>query len=300
MLILIKNTAWHSSCYYDSRGIIMKRTSPIGDNYLSYIKDVKYYPLLNFEQEQELAEKVKKGDEIARNKLINSNLRLVIKIAIQYYNSRYSLMDLIQEGNIGLMIAVDKFDHKKKFRFSTYSSWWIKHYIARSVLKKEFQINVPLRKMELLSKMEKTIYEMVEKFDRLPNIEELEQELRVKSSKIKDVLNYMAPVLSLDSAINPESDLSLMDMIGSKDFQPEKMVFKNHLIEYELEILNSLIKRDAEILKYRYGFYNGKYLTLKNLSEIFGISPEAIRQIELKALRKIRFHYKDLKDYLVN
>ncbi len=278
----------------------MKKTGELENSYLFYIKDIKCSPLLSFEQEQALAKKTKANDREARDKLIRSNLKLVIKIAMQYYNSRFNLMDLIQEGNIGLMIAVDKFDHRKKLRFSTYSTWWIRHYITRSILKKEFQINVPIRKMELLYKMEKTMYKMVETLKRLPNIEELEQELRVKAKKIKDVLNYIAPVLSLDSNINSDNNSSLMDIIGSEDYQPEKMVFKHHLIEYELKILNTLIKRDAEIIKYRYGFYNGNYLTLKNVAKIFNITPEAVRQIELKALKRIRVQYKDLRSFIIN
>jgi RNA polymerase primary sigma factor len=270
------------------------------NSYQSYINSIKCYPLLDFDQEQELACKTREGNREAREKLIRSNLRLVIKIAVRYYNPRYNLMDLIQEGNIGLMIAVDKFDHRRNLRFSTYSTWWIRHYIVRGILKKEFQINVPLRKLELLHRIERTIYEMVERLSRLPNIEELEEELRVKSKEIKDVLNYITPLLSLDSTVDSENGLKLMDIIGSEDYHPEKAAFKHQLAEYEQEILSSLIKRDAKILKYRYGFYNGQCMTLKNVAKIFKITPEAVRQIELKALRKIRMRHKDLKSFIIN
>ncbi len=280
--------------------INMSRLNEVENSYLAYIKDVNCHPLLNFEEEQKLAKKTRKGDKKARAQLINSNLRLVVKIAMHYYKAKYNLMDLIQEGNIGLIIAVDKFNHRKKFKFSTYSSWWIKHFITRSILKKEFQINMPLRKVELLFKLEKSIYSLFQKFDRVPNIGELVKDLGVKAEKIKEIMNYTSPILSLDSAVGPNSDMNLMDIISSRDCQPDELTFNHCLLEYELDILRTLVKRDAEIIKYRYGFYDGKNLTLKDVSKIFGISPEAIRQIELRTLKKIRLNYEDLKDYLIN
>jgi RNA polymerase primary sigma factor len=270
------------------------------NSYLSYIKDIKYYPLLDFQQEQRLAQKVQKGDKEAREKLIRSNLKLVIKIVMRYYNPRYDLMDLIQEGNIGLMTAVDKFDPGKRLRFSTYSTWWIRHYIIRSIIKREFQINIPLRKMQLLYRIERSIYKLFERFRRLPDIRELEQELNVKSKEIKDMLNYITPILSLDTPLNSENNQNLMDTIGSRDYHPEEIVFNHYLFDYELKIMKSLVKRDAEILKYRYGFHNGRYLTLKNVAKIFNITPEAVRQIEIKAFRKIRMQHKDLRNFLSN
>ena len=278
----------------------MSQLNEVENSYLAYIKDVNCHPILTFKEEQELGKKTRKGDKTARAILIKSNLKLVIKIAIHYYNPKYNLMDLIQEGNIGLIIAVDKFDYKKKFRFSTYSSWWIKHYITRSILKKEFHVNMPLRKVELLFKLEKSIYSLFQKFDRIPKIEELVKDLGVRVEKVKDIMKYTSPILSLDSNIGPNNDMSLMDIISSRDYQPDELVFNHHLLEYELNILKTLIKRDAEIIKYRYGFYDGKNLTLKEASKLFGISPEAIRQIELRTLKKIRINHRDLKDYLIN
>jgi len=277
-----------------------KVLNDVENSYLSYIADISAYPLLNFEEEQKLADRMLKGDQRARDKLINSNLRLVVKIAMQYYRPRYNLMDLIQEGNIGLITAVDKFNHKKRLRFSTYSSWWIKHFITRSILKKEFHINMPLRKVELLYKMEHSIYSLFKKQNKVPSIGELEQELGVKAGKIKDIIDFTLPVISLDSPVGPESDMSLMELISSKEYQPDEMVFNRQLLEYELKILESLVRRDAEIIKYRYGFYEGKSLTLKEVAKIFNISPEAIRQIELKVLKKMRTGHKDLRDYFIN
>ncbi len=272
----------------------------IADNYMYYVKNINYYSLLDFTQEQKLAKKVRDGDKRARDLLINSNLKLVIKIAMQYYKSSYNLMDLIQEGNMGLIVAVDKFDYRKKLRFSTYSSWWIKHYVSRSILKKELHINLPLRKGELLFKVERAMCHLFKKLNRLPNINELEFELKVKSQKIKEILEYILPVLSLDCVVKHDSEISLMDMVVSTQYQPEDMVFRHNLYEYELNILNTLIKKEAEVIKYRYGFYDGERLSLKAVAKIFKVSPEAIRQTELRALKRIRIRYKELRDYLVN
>ncbi len=281
------------------RGIVRDSIN-LETSYQSYINDINKYPLLDFKQEQKLGSQVRKGDKKARETLIKSNLKLVVKMAVRYNNFKYNIMDMIQDGNMGLMIAVDKFDYRRKLRFSTYSTWWIRHYIMRGILKKKFQINVPLRKIELLHRIERTAYRMVEDLGRVPNMEELEKELRVGSKRIIDIIDFMAPVLSLDSIIHTENNVSLMDITGSTDYDPEVIVFNHHLIEYELNILNSLIKRDAEILKYRYGFNNGMYLTLKKVAKIFNITPEAVRQIELKAFRKIRLRHKGLKSYIVN
>jgi RNA polymerase primary sigma factor len=154
--------------------------------------------------------------------------------------------------------------------------------------------------MELLFKIEKSIYNMYQTLNRLPSLAELEKELHIDIDKIKHMMNYIFPVLSLDNAVSPDGELSLHDMISSKDFQPEEMVFNQQLRDYELKILKSLVSREAEVLKYRYGFYNDENLTLKKVAKMFKVSPEAIRQIELKALKRIRLNHQDLADYLVN
>ncbi len=272
----------------------------IDNTYLSYIQNINRYPVLSFKEEQELAEKAKSNDKEAREKLIKSNLKLVVKIAMYYHSPKYNLMDLIQEGNIGLMIAVDKFDYRKRLRFSTYSSWWIKHYIVRNILHREYHINIPFKKAFLLPKLENSIYNLHNKLNRLPNIKELECELHVNANKIKDMMIYIIPMLSLDKSIGTNSNLNLIDAISSKEYQPEDIVFNRYLAEYELKILNSLVKREGEILKYRYGFYNGINLTLREVAKIFNITSEGVRLTELRALKRIRANYKDLKDFLIN
>lgn len=271
----------------------------LNNTYLSYIKDINRYPVLNFKEEQELARKARNGNKGAKEKLIKSNLKLVIKIAMYYHRPKYDLMDLIQEGNMGLMISADKFDYRRRLRFSTYSSWWIRHYIVRNILHREYHINIPFKKASLLPKLEKSINNLHRKLNRLPNIKELERELHVNANKIKDMMVYIIPILSLDKSIGTNSDLNLMDIISSKEYQPEEIIFNRYLAEYELKILNSLVKREGEILKYRYGFYNGINLTLREMAKIFNITSEGVRLIELRALEKIRANHKDLKDFLV-
>ncbi len=282
-------------------GEIMKKLNQdkIDNTYQSYIRSINRYPVLSFSEEQELARKVENGNKGTKEKLIKSNLKLVIKIAMYYHRPKYDLMDLIQEGNIGLMIAVDKFDYRKRLRFSTYSSWWIKHYIVRNILHREYHINIPFKKASLLPKLENSIYNLQGKLNRLPNIKELERELHINANKIKDMMVYIIPMLSLDKNIGTNSNLNLIDTLSSKEYQPEDIVFNRYLAEYELKILNSLVKREGEILKYRYGFYNGINLTLREVAKIFNITSEGARLIELRALKKIRANYRDLKDFLV-
>ena len=154
--------------------------------------------------------------------------------------------------------------------------------------------------MELLFKIEKTIYQMYQKLNRMPNLNELEKELHFNINKIKYLMNYIFPVLSLDNAISPNSEISLMDRVKSIEYQPEEEVFNHELIEYELKILKSLVKKESEVLKYRYGFHDGRKHTLKKVGKKLGLSSEGVRQIELKALNRIKSDHSDLKDYLIH
>ncbi|MDD5067767.1 MAG: RNA polymerase sigma factor RpoD/SigA [bacterium] len=280
----------------------MKDIKEIENNYLYYIRNINYYPLLDEKEEKRLGKLIRKGDIHARDKLIKSNLRLVIKIAIQYYNysTNLNLMDLIQEGNIGLIKAVDKFDYRKRTRFSTYASWWIRHYIIRAAIRKEFQINLPNAKWELILKIEKTINDLYKKFNRMPCLTEIEDELGINVNKIKSIIAYIYPIMSLETNIGMDSELVLMDLLSSNNYNPENLTFDKDLIEYEGRILNTLMENEAKVLNYVFGLNNCKKLTLREIAKKIGLSAEAVRQIKLKALDKIKREYTELKDYLTN
>lgn len=280
----------------------MRELKEIENNYLYYIRNINFYPLIDEHEEKRLGKLIRQGDERARDKMIKSNLRLVIKIAIQYYNysSNLNLMDLIQEGNIGLIKAVDKFDHRKKTRFSTYASWWIRHYIIRAAIRKEFQINLPNAKWELILKIERTINDLYKKQNRMPCLAEIEEELGINVNKIKSIMAYIYPILSLETNIGMDSELVLMDLLSCNNYNPENLTFNKDLIEYEGKVLGSLLKNEAKVLSYVFGLNNCQRLTLREIAKKIGLSAEAVRQIKLKALDKIRKEYTELRDYLTN
>ncbi|MBN1898583.1 MAG: RNA polymerase sigma factor RpoD/SigA [Spirochaetes bacterium] len=269
------------------------------DNYKYYITNIlKSNPPLSPEEEYKVARKVSRGDQIARKRLIECNLKLVIKIAMHFLIPGVNIMDLIQEGNVGLIIAVDKFNYKRHVKFSTYASAWIKQSIFRFLIKHQKSIKLPLRKGEMLIRIKKGLNHLMKSLNRYPTVEEISSESGLEKKKVEELLGCLAPCISLNEAIKQNFQPSLMSGYVNEEYHPETIAIRNLLKEETSQVLKTLMEREAEIIKYRFGFHDGKIYSLKQTGEIIGLSPESIRQIEMKALEKIRKKFSFLKDYL--
>lgn len=265
----------------------------------AYFKQIKKTPLLSFDEELSLSRQIQAGDEKARQKLIKANLRLVIKIARSYTTPEYSFLDIIQEGNMGLIKAASRYDYKKNVRFSTYAAWWIKQSIVRALSKKKRSIRLPHRKEELLKKIQRTYYSLNQDYSRKPSVEEIARELNEKVENIASLLNSSGPVYSLDSSIN-DDNATLHDLYEDTSYDPDVMLMKKSLKEETMSFLEHLLEKEKQILMYRFSFYGGKKYTLKYIGEEMGISPETVRQIEIRAIRKLKDHSDELKNYIYN
>jgi RNA polymerase primary sigma factor len=263
----------------------------------SYFEEIKEHQLLSFEEELELSRKIEKGDEAARHRLIVANLRLVVKIAKTYISSGFGLLDLIQEGNMGLMRAAEKFDHRKQVRFSTYAAWWIRQSIVRAVAKKHNAIRLPHRKNSLLKKVQSAYYQLSQEMEQEPSIEDIAREVGVTEESVDQILQLGNPVVSLDSEIGDDSS-TLIDFYEDTTYDPERTFMNHSLKEDTLKFLDHLKERERQILLYRFSFYGGKKLTLKRIGEEMGISPETVRQIEMRAIRKLRDHSSEMAEYV--
>lgn len=255
----------------------------------AYLRDVRPIPLLTAEQEVELARKVQKGDQDAREKMIRSNLRLVISIAKRYINLGVPLSDLIEEGNIGLMKSVEKFDPERGFRFSTYAAWWIKQGISRAIIDQGKMIRVPVYMNEDILKYKKVIEKLTHKFKRKPTIGEIAKKLKVSVDKVRNLEGSIAKMSSLDAPIGDEGDGQVKDIIedqniASPDEELEKYFNKERAMGY-LDLLN---ERERKILEMRYGLSDGEAQTLAEIAKVLGISRERVRQIEAGTIKKIR------------
>ena len=274
-----------------------KKTRYTEDNLVAYFNQIKRIPLLSAEDEQELSKSIQKGDESAKRKLIEANLRLVVKIARGFVTSDVLLLDLIQEGNIGLMKAAEKFDYKKNVRFSTYAAWWIKQAIVRSLSNKKRTIRLPHRKEEAIKRIQKTFTTLSQKYLRTPSINEVAAELSMKEEDIVSLLNASSNVVSLESETHDDAG-TLMDLCEDYSFDPGKEFIEKSLQEDTLRFLEHLVEREKEILMYRFAFYGNHKYTLKSIGDRLGISPETVRQIEKRALKKLREHADEVKDYV--
>jgi RNA polymerase primary sigma factor len=269
------------------------------DSLQTYFSQIKNTPLLSFEEETELSRRIQNGDAAAKQRLIESNLRLVVKIAKNYVCPDVGLMDLVQEGNIGLLKAASKYDFRKEVRFSTYASWWIKQAITRSLSNKRRLIRLPHRKEDALRKIQKTYTTLSQGLMRKPSVEEISRDVGMKKRDVIEIMNLANTMVSLDSEINADSG-TLHDVYEDYTFSPDAEFMGKVMYEDTMKFLNKLLEKERKILLYRFAFYGGRRYTLKKISSEMGISPETVRQIEMRAIRKLKEHAEPLRDYIYN
>lgn len=265
-----------------------------------YLKEIGQVPLLSAEEEQELARRVAEGDQSAKNKLTEANLRLVVSIAKKYAGRGLHILDLIQEGNTGLIRAVDKFDYTKGNKFSTYATWWIRQAITRAIADQARTIRVPVHMVEVINKATRCNRKLVQELGREPTLEEIADELNLPIEKIIEANRTAADTLSLDTPVGDEEDTTIGSFVEDDNTPGPADATSNALLAEALgEILNTLTDREADVLRLRFGMYDGKTHTLEEVGQIFGVTRERIRQIENKAIRKLRHpsRAKKIKDF---
>ncbi|MBQ7001848.1 MAG: RNA polymerase sigma factor RpoD [Oscillospiraceae bacterium] len=254
-----------------------------------YLKEIGQVKLLSAEEEVELAKKIAEGDQNAKNKLTEANLRLVVSIAKKYSGRGLHILDLIQEGNTGLIRAVDKFDWTKGNKFSTYATWWIRQAITRAIADQARTIRVPVHMVEVINKATRCNRKLVQELGREPTVEEIAAELNLPVEKIIEANRTAADTLSLDTPVGDEEDTSIGSFVEDERTPGPADATSNALLAEALkEILDTLTEREADVLRMRFGMYDGRTHTLEEVGQIFGVTRERIRQIENKAIRKLR------------
>ena len=265
-----------------------------------YLKEIGQVRLLSAEEEIELAQRVTEGDQEAKNKLTEANLRLVVSIAKKYSGRGLHILDLIQEGNTGLIRAVDKFDWTKGNKFSTYATWWIRQAITRAIADQARTIRVPVHMVEVINKATRCNRKLVQELGREPTVEEIAAELNLPVEKIIEANRTAADTLSLDTPVGDEEDTSIGSFVEDERTPGPADATSNAMLAEALkEILNTLTEREADVLRMRFGMYDGRTHTLEEVGQIFGVTRERIRQIENKAIRKLRHpsRSKKIKDF---
>ena len=273
----------------------------VDDPVRMYLREIGRIPLLTFERETELAKKVLEGDEEAKKELAEANLRLVVSIAKKYVGRGMLFLDLIQEGNMGLIKAVEKFDYTKGFKFSTYATWWIRQSITRAIADQARTIRIPVHMVETINKLIRTSRHLLQQMGREPTPEELAKELDMTVEKVMEIQKIAQDPVSLETPIGEEDDSHLGDFIQDDDSPAPQDVAAYTLLKEQLEeVMSTLTPREAKVLRLRFGLDDGKARTLEEVGREFDVTRERIRQIEAKALRKLRHpsRSKKLKDYM--
>jgi len=273
----------------------------VDDPVRMYLKEIGKIPLLTAEEEIELAKRMEKGDEEAKKRLAEANLRLVVSIAKRYVGRGMLFLDLIQEGNLGLMKAVEKFDYEKGFKFSTYATWWIRQAITRAIADQARTIRIPVHMVETINKLVRVQRQLVQELGRDPSPEEIAKEMNMEVEKVREIMKIAQEPVSLETPIGEEEDSHLGDFIEDDTvLAPQDAATFTMLREQLIGVLDSLTPREQKVLRLRFGLDDGRARTLEEVGKEFDVTRERIRQIEEKALRKLRHpsRSKKLKDFL--
>jgi len=275
---------------------MQKKASESNDNLLeTYYKQIKDFPLLTFEEELELSKQIQSGNTEALHKLVNSNLRLVAKIAGLYNIPHIPVLDIIQEGNMGLIHAAGKFDHKKNVRFCTYASWWIRQFINRFISKKRRIVRLPQRKEDALRKIQHTYNTLCQTLGHQPQSTDIAMELGISVQDVDSIINMTADSIPFENNMDDES-INPVYIHEDYTYSPERNLMKKFSRDNTMRILNNLKDKEKRILSYRYQLNGCEYHTLREIGEKLNISPETVRQIEMRALKKIRRHANELME----
>ncbi|MEK8129895.1 RNA polymerase sigma factor RpoD [Paenibacillus filicis] len=266
-----------------------------------YLKEIGRVQLLSTEEEINLAQRIEAGDEAAKRRLAEANLRLVVSIARRYVGRGMLFLDLIQEGNMGLIKAVEKFDHTKGFKFSTYATWWIRQAITRAIADQARTIRIPVHMVETINKLIRVSRQLLQEIGREPTPEEVAKEMELSVEKVREIMKIAQEPVSLETPIGEENDSNLGDFIEDSDAPAPADAAAFELLKEQLEdVLDTLTEREENVLRLRFGLDDGRTRTLEEVGKVFGVTRERIRQIEAKALRKLRHpsRSKRLKDFL--
>jgi RNA polymerase primary sigma factor len=273
----------------------------INDPVRMYLKEIGRVPLLSAEDEIGLAKRIEQGDEEAKRRLAEANLRLVVSIAKRYVGRGMLFLDLIQEGNMGLIKAVEKFDHDKGFKFSTYATWWIRQAITRAIADQARTIRIPVHMVETINKLIRVSRQLLQELGREPTPEEIAKEMDLSTDKVREIMKIAQEPVSLETPIGEEDDSHLGDFIEDQEALAPADAAAYELLKEQLEdVLDTLTEREENVLRLRFGLDDGRTRTLEEVGKVFGVTRERIRQIEAKALRKLRHpsRSKRLKDFL--
>nr|PZN44078.1 MAG: RNA polymerase sigma factor RpoD [Bacillota bacterium] len=273
----------------------------IDDPVRMYLKEIGRVPLLTPEEEIELAKRIEAGDEEAKRRLAEANLRLVVSIAKRYVGRGMLFLDLIQEGNLGLIKAVEKFDYRKGYKFSTYATWWIRQAITRAIADQARTIRIPVHMVETINKLIRVQRQLVQELGREPTPEEIAAHMDIPVERVREIMKIAQEPVSLETPIGEEEDSHLGDFIEDQDAPAPAEAASYQLLREQLEeVLETLTPREEKVLRLRFGLDDGRARTLEEVGQVFGVTRERIRQIEAKALRKLRHpsRSKKLKDYL--
>jgi len=285
----------------DAAAIAAAEGVTVNDPVRMYLKEIGKIPLLTSEEEVELAKMIEENSEEARRRLAEANLRLVVSIAKKYVGRGMLFLDLIQEGNLGLIKAVEKFDYRKGYKFSTYATWWIRQAITRAIADQARTIRIPVHMVETINKLIRISRQLVQELGREPLPEEIAQEMNISEERVREILKIAQEPVSLETPIGEEDDSHLGDFIEDQEAQAPADAAAFELLKEQLEdVLDTLSAREEKVLRLRFGLDDGRSRTLEEVGQFFGVTRERIRQIEAKALRKLRhpMRSKRLRDYL--